>query len=236
MFGATGAGLQDGTRGPATATRDVPGPARRGRAGAGRRRPVRRSRPSGCGRWCTVSSSWSWTGSCRTAPSSGTSTSCVPRARASSAADPPGVGGPCHGGAMSVSRTQVLRYRVHAQQLDRPTRPDRGPDDAAILDLGVQDTGPDGALWALAVRGVPVRAKQWPHELALAWTVRVAPHAYRRRDLPAGREGAAPVLRGRRRQARHHRLGSAGRRPASPSSTRSRRRPGRCTRSSTSRW
>jgi len=84
---------------------------------------------------------------------------------------------------MSVTRRQVLRYRVHAQQLDRDEDAARSPDDAAILDLGVQDTGPDGALWALAVRGVPVRAHDWPSELALAWTVRGAPHAYRRTDL-----------------------------------------------------
>ena len=91
---------------------------------------------------------------------------------------------------MSVTREKVLRYRVHAQQLDRPTR-DRAPDDAAILDHGVQDTGPDGALWALAVRGVPVSARDWPHELALAWTLRGAPHAYRRRGPGGRREGAA---------------------------------------------
>jgi len=84
---------------------------------------------------------------------------------------------------LRVGRDQVLRYRVHAQQLDRAPRADRPADRAAILDLGVQDTGPDGALWALAVRGVPVTAHHWPHALALAWTLRGAPHAYRRADL-----------------------------------------------------
>src|SRR4051812_22169669 len=93
---------------------------------------------------------------------------------------------------MSVNREQVLRYRLHAQQLDRPTRSDRRPDDAALLDLGVQDTGPDGALWALAVRGVPVRAHEWPDELAVAWTVRVSPHAYRRADLGAVQQALPP--------------------------------------------
>ncbi|GEK20682.1 DNA glycosylase AlkZ-like family protein [Cellulomonas xylanilytica] len=93
---------------------------------------------------------------------------------------------------MTVSRSQVLRYRVHAQQLDRPVREDRRPDDAAVLDLGVQDTGPDGALWALALRGVPVRATQWPSELALAWTVRMSPHAYRRADLRAVEKAVRP--------------------------------------------
>ncbi|NUS52031.1 MAG: winged helix DNA-binding domain-containing protein, partial [Nocardioidaceae bacterium] len=49
----------------------------------------------------------------------------------------------------SVTRDQVLRFRVHAQQLDRSgSHPD-----AAALDVGVQDTGPDGAAWALAIRG-----------------------------------------------------------------------------------
>lgn len=91
-----------------------------------------------------------------------------------------------------MSRTQVLRYRVHAQQLDRPTRADRPPDDAAILDLGAQDTGPDGALWALALRGVPVTAHHWPRELALAWTVRASPHAYRRSDLRAVERALRP--------------------------------------------
>lgn len=84
---------------------------------------------------------------------------------------------------MKVTASQVRRYRVHAQQLDRTTRSDRRPDQADVLDLGVQDTGPDGALWALAVRGVPVQAGHWPRQLALAWTVRGAPHAYRRADL-----------------------------------------------------
>lgn len=93
---------------------------------------------------------------------------------------------------MSVTREQVLRYRVNAQQLDRPVAAGRSPDDAAILDLGVQDTGPDGALWALALRGVPVRAHDWPRELALAWTLRAAPHAYRRADLTAVERAVRP--------------------------------------------
>ncbi|MFG1764929.1 hypothetical protein ACGFIH_16455 [Micromonospora parva] len=54
-----------------------------------------------------------------------------------------------------VDRHQVVNFRVRAQQLDR----DEGTlADTAVLDLGVQNTGPDGARWALAVRGVDVTA------------------------------------------------------------------------------
>ncbi|SNQ51728.1 hypothetical protein FRACA_80028 [Frankia canadensis] len=55
--------------------------------------------------------------------------------------------------ARAVTRTDVLAYRVRAQQLDGAAT---ALADAAALDFGVQDTGPDGGLWALAVRGVNV--------------------------------------------------------------------------------
>ncbi|MGW5560564.1 winged helix DNA-binding domain-containing protein [Micromonospora sp. NPDC003944] len=78
-----------------------------------------------------------------------------------------------------VDRHQVMNFRVRAQQLDR----DKGTlADTAVLDLGVQNTGPDGARWALAVRGVDVTALPDP-ELVLLWTVRGAPHLYRRADV-----------------------------------------------------
>ena len=88
---------------------------------------------------------------------------------------------------LSVDRGQVLGFRVRAQQLDR----DSGTlDDTAVLDIGVQDTGPDGGLWALAIRGVDVSAID--DELATVWTLRGAPHRYRRSDLPAVATATAP--------------------------------------------
>ena len=88
---------------------------------------------------------------------------------------------------LAVTRSQVLGFRVRAQQLDR----DSGSlADTAVLDIGVQDSGPDGGLWALAVRGVDVATVD--DELALVWTIRGAPHRYRRSDLPAVAAATAP--------------------------------------------
>jgi hypothetical protein len=84
-----------------------------------------------------------------------------------------------------MDRRQVMSFRVRAQQLDR----NRGAlGDTAVLDIGVQDTGPDGARWALATRGVDVR-KVTAKDVVLLWTVRGAPHLYRRAD--AGKVAAA---------------------------------------------
>ncbi|MGC4880230.1 winged helix DNA-binding domain-containing protein [Micromonospora sp. DT43] len=78
-----------------------------------------------------------------------------------------------------VDSRQVLHFRVRAQQLDR----DQGTlADTAVLDIGVQNTGPDGARWALAARGVDVTAMS-DEQVVLLWTVRGAPHLYRRADV-----------------------------------------------------
>ncbi|WP_433317783.1 winged helix DNA-binding domain-containing protein [Micromonospora chersina] len=78
-----------------------------------------------------------------------------------------------------VDRRQVMNFRVRAQQLDRA---EGALGDTAALDIGVQDTGPDGGRWALAIRGVDVAAMS-AEDLILLWTVRGAPHLYRRADV-----------------------------------------------------
>ena len=68
-------------------------------------------------------------------------------------------------------------------------RPDRSATaDAAVLDLGVQDTGPDGAAgrWRSGARDVPA------DDLFLAWTLRGAPHAYRRAEAAQVAAAVAP--------------------------------------------
>ncbi len=78
-----------------------------------------------------------------------------------------------------VDRRHLLNYRVQVQQLGRT----RGSlTNTAVLDIGVQDTGPDGARWALAARGVDVTALT-ERDVILLWTVRGAPHLYRRADV-----------------------------------------------------
>src|SRR3954463_4853101 len=72
--------------------------------------------------------------------------------------------------SMSVTREQVLAYRVAAHGLDRAsTEPD-------VLALGVQDTPSGSARLALAARG----ADGGP--LTRVWATRGAPHLVR--DLP----------------------------------------------------
>ena len=85
-----------------------------------------------------------------------------------------------------MDRATAIAYRIHAQQLNRPVRRDRALTGADILDFGVQDTGRDGASWALANRGVRVEGPDQvaaSPELVLVWTLRSSPHYYRRADL-----------------------------------------------------
>lgn len=92
-----------------------------------------------------------------------------------------------------VSRAQALSYRWHVQQLDRAPGTATGPTDCALLDLGIHNTGPDGAAWALVLRGTPTESED---ELALAWTLRGAPHCYRRADLSEVAVATAPLSDG----------------------------------------
>lgn len=74
----------------------------------------------------------------------------------------------------TISRAQVLAMRWHIQQLGRSP----GAEDCDLLDYGVQDTSP-GAPWALHIRGADLSDES----LAAAWTIRGAPHYYRREEL-----------------------------------------------------
>ena len=89
---------------------------------------------------------------------------------------------------MEITREQVLRFRVHAQQLDREQTGESSTD-ADVLDIGVQDTGPDGSRWALELRGFTPD----PAELFTAWTIRGAPHVYRRAQAAAVAAAIAPL-------------------------------------------
>src|SRR5215211_979159 len=91
----------------------------------------------------------------------------------------------CRRNWRTMKRSEVLEHRIHVQQLDR-AEAERAITDAAVFDFGIQDTGQDGASWALANRGVPVHEAaelEASPDVALAWTLRAAPHFYRRADL-----------------------------------------------------
>jgi hypothetical protein len=91
--------------------------------------------------------------------------------------------------ARSVTRSQVLALRWRAQQLDRAPGSATGLDDVSLLDLGVQDTGPVAARWALANRGL---TSYDADATVLAWTLRVSPHLYRRTDVAGVVVATAP--------------------------------------------
>ena len=110
---------------------------------------------------------------------------------------------------MRVSREQVLAFRMCVQQLNGSTPT---VTETEILDLGVQDTGTDGGRWALALRGAPVTAaSDLTADLVLAWTLRGAPHFYRRAEAAAVAAATAPAVGGRRRQADLRRLQATAR-------------------------
>ena len=78
---------------------------------------------------------------------------------------------------LSLDRQQVIGYRVAAQGL---LRDGSSVAKLAVLDFGVQDTSGSArlSLDARLARPTPV-----PSSVALAWTLRGAPHLHRRRDL-----------------------------------------------------
>jgi hypothetical protein len=95
------------------------------------------------------------------------------------------------GSTVEVSRDAVLAFRLRRHQLtgDRPA----DPAEVAILDFGVQDTGTDGAAWALRNRTAEGTDPTITTDRSLlAWTIRGAPHAYRRSDLPDVAVATAP--------------------------------------------
>src|ERR1035437_33652 len=80
-----------------------------------------------------------------------------------------------------ITRPQVLSFRARARQLDRNAVELA---QAAVLDIGAQDSGPDGARWALSNRGVDL-PEMCGRALVRVWTIRGAPHLYLRESLPS---------------------------------------------------
>jgi hypothetical protein len=93
----------------------------------------------------------------------------------------------------TVDRADVLGFRMRRHQLDLGPAALRAATDVELLDYGVQDSGPDGAAWALAVRGAPLASRD---DLFFAWTLRGAPHAYRRGDVAAVAVATSPYSEG----------------------------------------
>ena len=89
---------------------------------------------------------------------------------------------------MKATRKQVIAYRAAAQGLHRDAAD--SVRDLGVLDIGVQEAMGHPAALAFAARlplSVPVGPADVPigpgHRLALAWTLRGAPHVHHRRDL-----------------------------------------------------
>ncbi|WP_068275689.1 DNA glycosylase AlkZ-like family protein [Aldersonia kunmingensis] len=89
---------------------------------------------------------------------------------------------------LTVTRADVLGFRWRAHGLDAAAE-SASVESIGILDLGVQDTG-EGARWSLLNRGLGATD---PDELLYAWTLRGAPHAYRRSDAAAVAVATAPL-------------------------------------------
>ncbi len=171
-------GLVERTPDPATGGRCSCGPPTRAGGSAAEigRRPRRRLRASS-------------SPACRPRTATRSPGSCAPSPTEDEAARHLTSALACARVAEAVTRRQVLAFRVRAQQLDR----DAGTlDDTAVLDLGVQDTGTDGARWALALRGVDVDTID-EDELATVWT-----HPRRPARLPPGRPARRSPPRPRR--------------------------------------
>jgi hypothetical protein len=85
---------------------------------------------------------------------------------------------------MQVTREQVVAYRVAAQQLDRSAR---SAGTVAVLGIGLQDTATHPARLALDARlpkpPTSTTALGPGKPIALAWSLRGAPHLHRRKDL-----------------------------------------------------
>lgn len=97
---------------------------------------------------------------------------------------------------MQLTREQVLRFRWRATELDAEPSSTR-IDELAALDLGVQDGANAAGAIGLMNRGVAPDAvleatSGFTDRLALAWTVRGAPHFVRRVDLPDVQESVSP--------------------------------------------
>ncbi|MGV3760242.1 MAG: DNA glycosylase AlkZ-like family protein [Actinomycetota bacterium] len=89
----------------------------------------------------------------------------------------------------TIDRAQLLLARFQRHDLHRAPGELASCTELPLLDQGVQDTGGDGAPWALAVRGAPPALED---ELVYAWTLRGAPHAYRRTDATGVAVATAP--------------------------------------------